>query len=91
MIQFCGENNIDLKKIELKDFIDILIQNNHIKKHKDLRYIFYELIECLLKKKSILFNMDYYNYFVNKIEKINKFNLDEESFFIEFNDKILNG
>ena len=91
MIEFCDENNIDLKNIELKDFIDILIKNNHIKKQKDLRYIFYEVIECLLKKKSILFNMDYYNYFVKKIEKINKFNLDEESFFIELNDKILNG
>ena len=91
MMEFCDENNIDLKNIELKDFIDFLIQNNHIKKQKDLRYIFYEVIECLLKKKSILYNMDYYNYFVKKIEKINKFNLDEESFFIELNDKILNG
>ena len=91
MIVFCDENNIDLKNIELKDFINILIQNNHIKKQKDLRYIFYEVIEYLLKKKSILFNMDYYNYFVKKIEKINRFNLDEESFFIELNDKILNG
>ena len=34
--------------------------------------------------------MDYYNYFVKKIEIINKFNLDEESFLIELNDKILN-
>jgi len=91
MIDFCDENNIDIKNIGLKDFINILIQNNHIKKQKDLRYIFYEIIEYLLKKKSILFNMDYYNYFVKKIEKINKFNLDEESFFIELNDKILNG
>ena len=91
MMEFCNENNIDLKNIELNDFIDILIQNNHIKKQKDLRYIFYEVIEYLLKKKSILFNMDHYNYFVKKIEKINKFNLDEESFFIELNDKILNG
>ena len=90
-MEFCDENNIDLKKIDLKNFIDIIIQNNHFKKQKNLKYIFYEAIECLLKKKSILFNMDYYNYFVKKIEKINKFNLDEESFFIEFNDKILNG
>ena len=91
MIKFCDENNIDLKDIELREFIDILIKNSHIKKQKDLRYVFYEAIEYFLKKKSILFNMDYYNYFVKKIEKINKFNLDEESFFIEFNDKILNG
>ncbi len=91
MIEFCDGNNIDLKNIELRDFIDILIKNSHIKKQKDLRYIFYEVIEYLLKKKSILLNMDHYNYFVKKIEKINKFNLDEEAFFIELNDKILNG
>ncbi len=91
IIEFCDENNIDLKNIELRDFIHTLIQNNHIKKQKNLRYVFYEVIEYLLKKKSILLNMDYYSYFVKKIEKINKFNLDEESFFIELNDKILNG
>ena len=90
MIEFCDENNIDLKNIGLKEFIDILISNNHIKKHTDLKYIFYEVIEHFLKKNSIILNMDYYNYFIKKIEKINKFNLDEESLFIELNDKILN-
>ncbi len=87
---FCNENDIDLKNVELKEFIKILIKNNHIKKQTNIRYIFYELIEYLLKKKSMLINMDYYNYFVKKIEIINKFNLDEESFLIELNDKILN-
>ena len=91
MLEFCDENNISLKNIELKDFINILIQNNHVKNQTNLRYIFYEMIEILLKKKSLLRNIDYYNYFIKKIEKINKFNLDEESFFIELNDKILNG
>ena len=91
MLEFCDENNISLKNIELKDFINILIQNNHVKNQTNLRYIFYEMIEILLKKNSLLRNLDYYNYFIKKIEKINKFNLDEESFFIELNDKILNG
>ena len=91
MLDFCDENNIDLKNIGLKDFTNVLIQNNHIKKQTDIKYIFYEIIECLLKRNSLLLNMDYYNYFVKKLEKINKFNLDEESFFIELNDKILNG
>ncbi len=90
IIMFCNENDIDLKNVELKEFIKILIKNNHIKKQTNIRYIFYELIEYLLKKKSMLINMDYYNYFVKKIEIINKFNLDEESFLIELNDKILN-
>ena len=90
MIQFCGENNIDLKNIGLRDFTYILIQNDHIKKKPDIKYIFYEIIEHLLKRKSLLLDMDYYNYFVKKKEKINKFNLDEESFLIELSDKILN-
>ena len=91
MLEFCDENNIDLKNIGLKDFTYFLIQNNHIKKQTDIKYIFYEIIEHLLKRKSLLLDMDYYSYFVKKKEKIDKFNLDEESFFIELNDKILNG
>jgi DNA polymerase-3 subunit delta' len=35
--------------------------------------------------------MDYYNYFIKKIDDLKRYNLDEESFFIEFNEKILNG
>ena len=90
ILKFCDENNIDLKNIGLRDFTYILIQNDHIKKKPDIKYIFYEIIEHLLKRKSLLLDMDYYNYFVKKKEKINKFNLDEESFLIELSDKILN-
>jgi DNA polymerase-3 subunit delta' len=32
-----------------------------------------------------------YSYFLRKIDEIKKFNLDEESLIIEFEDKILNG
>ena len=35
--------------------------------------------------------LNYYSYFVKKIDNIKKYNLDEESLFIEFNEKILNG
>ena len=41
ILEFCDENNIDLKNIGLRDFIYILIQNDHIKKKTDIRYIFY--------------------------------------------------
>ena len=34
---------------------------------------------------------NYYSYFTKKIDELKKFNLDEDTFFIEFNDKILNG
>ena len=34
---------------------------------------------------------DKYNYFLKKISDTKRFNLDEESLFLEFEDKILNG
>ena len=90
MINFCNDNNIDLKDIKLKDFINILINNNHFKKDSNLKYLFYEILENLLKQKTRSLNLDYYNYFIKKIDMINRFNLDEESLFIELSDKILN-
>ena len=33
----------------------------------------------------------FYNYFLKKIENTKTFNLDEETLFMEFEDKILNG
>ena len=34
---------------------------------------------------------NYYNYFINQMDTVKKFNLDDDSFFIEFRSKILNG
>ena len=91
MINFCNDNNIDLKDIKLKDFINILINNNHFKKDSNLKYLFYEILENLLKQKTRSLDLDYYNYFIKKIDMINRFKLDQESLFIELSDKILNG
>ena len=91
MINFCNDNNIDIRNIKLKDFINILINNNHFKKDSNLKYLFYEILENLLKQKTKSLELDYYNYFIKKIDMINKYNLDEESLFIELSDKILNG
>ena len=91
MIDFCNDNNIDFKDIKLRDFINILINNNYFKKDSNLKYLFYEILENLLKQKTKSLDLDHYNYFIKKIDIINKYNLDEESLFIELSDKILNG
>ena len=91
MIDFCNDNNIDFKEIKLRDYINILINNNHFKKDSNLKYLFYEILENLLKQKTKSLDLDHYNYFIKKIDMINKYNLDEESLFIELSDKILNG
>ena len=90
LYNFANNNKLDIKKTNLKTFIKIMIKDNFFKKEISLRYIFYNYIELCLRNTSINLKNDYYNYFVKKINDIKKFNLDDESFFIDFQDKILN-
>ena len=85
------KNEIDLKDIKLKDFLNKIIKENYYKKEITLKYLFIDYIEFFLKNTSSMLNINYYNYFIKKIDDLKKYNLDEESFFIEFQDKILNG
>ena len=91
LINFSIENDIDLKDLELKELIVLLIEKNFLKKDTDLRYIFQELIEFLLKEKTTNLDIDYYNYFTKKFNEVNKFNLDTDPLLIELNEKVLNG
>ena len=89
--KFAIENEINLKDIKLKEFLKKMIKENYFKKDQNFKYLFYDYLELFLKNISSIDNMDYYSYFVKKIDNIKKYNLDEESLFIEFNEKILNG
>tara|TARA_B100000902_G_C27303017_1_gene913888 strand:+ start:1861 stop:2793 length:933 start_codon:yes stop_codon:yes gene_type:complete len=93
LIQFSNDNNYDLKNMNLKEFLKIIIKNNHYKKDISIKYLIFELVEYYFSKieSSLSFNFnDRYNYFLKKIADTKKFNLDEESLFMEFEDKILN-
>ena len=89
--KFAIENEINLKDMKLKEFLKKMIKENYFKKDQNFKYLFYDYLELFLKNISSIDNMDYYSYFVKKIDNIKKYNLDEESLFIEFNEKILNG
>ena len=89
--KFAIENEINLKDMKLKEFLKKIIKENYFKKNQNFKYLFYDYLELFLKNISLMDNMDYYSYFVKKIDNLKKYNLDEESFFIEFNEKILNG
>ena len=89
--KFAIENEINLKDIKLKEFLKKIIKKNYFKKDQNFKYLFYDYLELFLKNISLMDNMNYYSYFVKKIDNLKKYNLDEESFFIEFNEKILNG
>ena len=89
--KFAIDNEINLKDMKLKEFLKKMIKENYFKKDQNFKYLFYDYLELFLKNISLMDNMNYYSYFVKKIDNLKKYNLDEESFFIEFNEKILNG
>ena len=93
MISFANENNIDLKNFSLKELISKIILDKKYKKDILIKDLIYSLIELYFRnnvstKNIELINM--YNYFLKKINTTKIFNLDEESLFMEFEDKILN-
>ena len=94
LINFFESNNYDLKKYNLKDFLKLIIKDSLYKKNVVVKNIVFEYVELFLRKNisNIKINpFDAYNYFVKKINDTKKFNLDEESLFMEFEYKILNG
>ena len=94
LANFAFQNEYDLNNSTLKDFLKIIINNNHYKKDSVIKHLIYDYIEFYFYKinssLSSKINKNY-KYFLKRISEAKKFNLDEESIFIEFEDKILNG
>ncbi len=91
LFEFSNKHKIDLNTIDLKNLLLFLITNNYYKIEPFIKFIIYDLIEFFLRSFSIEKNRYNYSYFINKIHNMKKFNLDEESFFIEFEYFALNG
>ena len=89
LLKFSNEKNIDLKEIDLKNFLSVLVNETYYKIESN-KEIVYDILELfLLKKISVLYS-DLYKYFIRRIDETRKFNLDEESLFLEVNSKLLN-
>lgn len=91
LIDFFDKTNFELKDLRLKEFLELIIKEKIYKKNLLIKLMIYEFIEFFLIKSSISTKNFYYTYFINQIDNLKKFNLDEDSFFIEFKSKILNG
>ena len=94
LISFGIKNNYDLSKVDLKSFVKMIIKDNQYKKDNLVKSLLFNLIEFYFNKINMPLSSNInekYNYFLKKIVEIKKFNLDEESLIIEFEDKILNG
>lgn len=91
LLEFSKTNEIELKTLSLKNFLNLLINKNFYKKDTSTKLLTYDFVELYLVKKISHLYSDLYYYFTNRINNIRRFNLDEESFFIEFKSKLLDG
>ena len=91
LINLATENNINLREVNLDKFLTLLIDESNYKKINSLKLLIYEFIEIYLIKKINPKNYLFVSNFFKKIKDTRKFNLDDETLFIEFKTKVLNG
>ena len=81
-----------LKKLYIKTCNRLnLDSNSFYKKDQFIRLFLYELIEFYFVTKISLNDISFSNRFLKKINNVKKFNLDDETLFLEFKSKVLNG
>ena len=94
ILKISEEFEIDVKNLSLENFLSLIIKNKLYKKDKKLTELIYSFIEIYFRNKISIKNveiLDFYNLFLKKIINTKIYNLDEESIFMEFEDRILNG
>jgi hypothetical protein len=80
--------------MNLKDLIFFIIKNKHYKKDSTINQLIYSLIEFYLRSNISVDDISLINIkdsFLKKLNDTKKFNLDEETLLMEFEDKVLNG
>ena len=94
ILEFSDEYEINLKNTNLKKFLSVIIKNKIYKKEKTINEFIYSYIELFFRNNITIKDINLlklYNYFLKKIDNTKIYNLDEESLFMEFEDKVLNG
>ena len=94
LFNFAEEKSIDLKDLTISSFINLIIENSYYKKNKPVKVLLINLIELFFLKKYMITNtktslINFYHEFMKKIYNTEKFNLDDESLFLEFKSKLL--
>ena len=92
MANYLNENSIDYSKITIENLIHLIINKGDYNKNKFINDNISFFIELFFYKNINLNNNITYklkNYFYFKLNQIKKYNLDMESYFIEFQEKLL--
>jgi DNA polymerase-3 subunit delta' len=96
LINFSNEKKINLKEYTLTEILIFIIDSKDFKKNSLVKNLLIGLIELFfLKRYSLDINknllLEIYHNFLIRVYNTEKYNLDEESLFLEFKTKLLNG
>ncbi|ETA69659.1 AAA family ATPase [Candidatus Pelagibacter ubique] len=94
LIKLSEEYDLDLVNFDLNTILKNIIKDKIYKKDKSIIEIIYSFIELYFRNNISSKNINLlksYHYFLEKINNTRTYNLDEETLFMEFEDKILNG
>ena len=94
LINLSNEHNLDLVNFDLKTTLKTIIKDKIYKKDKSIIEIIYSFIELYFRNNISSKNISLlksYNYFLKKINNTKIYNLDEETLFMEFEERILGG
>ena len=94
LIKLSEEYDLDLVNFDLNTILKTIIKDKIYKKDKSIIEIIYSFIELYFRNNISSKNINLlksYHYFLEKINNTKIYNLDEETLFMEFEDKILNG
>ena len=79
LFKFADQNNIDLKNLKLDEFLNLVIEKLYFKKDTSIKYMIYDFIELFFSKNISLNSSN----FLKKVANTKKYNLDEETLFLE--------
>ena len=94
LIKLSKEYDLDFVNFDLNTTLTTIIKDKIYKKDKSIIDIIYSFIELYFRNNISMENiclLKSYHYFLEKINNTRIYNLDEETLFMEFEDKILNG
>ena len=92
LVNYLRENDLSISNTNINQLIKNIIENKHYIKDSFVKDYLNYIIELFFynhinKTKKFSYNVKKYYFF--KLSNIRKFNLDYESFFLEFEDKLL--